>query len=57
MTSPGLSTLPATPPSLEKREGVMEVWRIQVTQLPAGVYFVRVVDADGGVVVRRFIKE
>lgn len=31
--------------------------RVDVSDLPAGVYMVRVVDEDGGVVVRRFVKE
>ena len=30
---------------------------VDISALPAGVYFVRVTDEDGGVVVRRFVKE
>jgi Secretion system C-terminal sorting domain/NHL repeat len=56
-TSPQPSTLPAAPPSLEKREGVREVLRIDVSDLPAGVYFVVVCDEDGGRTVSKIIKQ
>ena len=46
-------TLPPAAPSLEKREGVREVLRIDVGDLPKGIYFIKI----NGSEVRKFVKE